>query len=348
MKKIYLLAFGAILLSSFGAKAQDTLVYESFNFQSFYDNMIDDVNPPPGNVIDPLWYSYDEDAAGDGSGAGFSGGWQALFPFSAIDTIDVNMDGVNDNSVIGANSWLSPTGAASNWLITPNYTIRPGDSLFWKSAPRQTPRYMDGYEVKISTTTNDDFAFTTTLFTAAEMTALGSDTTYPTFTFSPGFVHGQDGTYIDYIPDPNAAILAHRGQLRPFAVSLAAYVGQNVFFAFHHNSYDDYLISLDDFMIRRATTTTVEDKISDSELGLNVFPNPSVEQAQVNYNLSSSSPVTISIYDLTGKLISSEDKGTQAAGRHFTMINTGAMANGFYTVSVQTSSTRSTTKMIVK
>ncbi|MDF2436753.1 MAG: hypothetical protein K0Q95_1129 [Bacteroidota bacterium] len=349
MKKIYLLAFSFIALSAMESKAQtlDTLVYESFNYQYFYDDLVDDVAPPPGVSSDILWYSYDQDQKDDGSGAGFSGGWQALFPFSDVDTTDLDMDGANDNTVLGANSWFTPFGVASNWLITPSYVIRAGDMLYWKSAPRQTPRYMDGYKVKISTTTNDDNAFTTTLFSGAEMTALGADTNYATYTFSSGFVHGQDGTYIDVVEDPNAATIAHRGQLRPFSVDLSPYVGQEVFFAFHHNSNDDYLISIDDFMIRR-TVTGVESSSVSNELSLNVFPNPSVDVAQVNYNLPSSSNVTITVYDVTGKVISVENKGNQSAGRNFTMINTSVLANGFYTVTVQTDATRISAKMIVK
>jgi hypothetical protein len=292
-----------------------------------------------------LWYSYDEDQHADGSGAGFSGGWQALFPFAAVDTTDVDMDGVNDNTVLGANSWFSPFDQASNWLITPSFTIRTGDSLYWKSAPRQTPRFMDGYKVKISTTTNDDLAFTNTLFVAAENTSLGSDTTYSTFGFSNGFVHGQDGTYIE--ATDGAADAAHRGELRPFAVDLTPYVGQTVFFAFHHDSDDDFLISIDDFMIRRGSTVGVAEK-EVAALGLNVFPNPAVDVAQINYNLTTSSNVTITVYDVTGKVVSVENKGVQAAGRQFSLVNTSEMANGFYTVSVQTDATRSTTKMIVK
>jgi hypothetical protein len=350
MKKIYLLAVSFIALSAIESKAQtlDTLVYESFNFQSFYDNMVDDVVPPPGTTTDPLWYSYDQDQKADGSGAGFTGGWQALFPFSDVDTTDVDMDGVNDNTVLGANSWFSPFGVASNWLITPSFTIRNGDMLYWKSAPRQTPRYMDGYKVKISTTTNDDNAFTTTLFTAAEMTSLGSDTTYSTYGFSSGFVHGQDGTYIDFVEDPNAATLAHRGQLRPFSVDLSPYAGQTVFIAFHHDSNDDYLISIDDFMIRRTVTGVSESTSVSNELSLNVFPNPAVETAQVNYNLPVSSNVTITVYDVTGKVVSVQNKGNQSAGRNFTVINTAEMANGFYTVTVQTDATRISSKLIIK
>lgn len=338
MKKIYLLAIGFVMASAATSNAQDTLVYESFNFQSFYDSMIDDVVPPPGSATDTLWYSYDQDGLTDGSGSGTRpGGWFAVQPFSPVDTLN--------NVSIAANSWFTSPALSDNFLISPSYTLQLHDTLFWKSAPSQTPRYLDGYKVLISTTTNDDLAFTTTLFTAAEMTSLGTDTVFSTYGFSSGFVHGQDGTYIDFAT--TSAPILHNGQLRPFSVPLDAYAGQTVFIAFLHESFDDNLISIDDFMIRGTNLVTGVQEHT-SELGLNVFPNPSVDVAQVNYNLTSNSNVTISIYDVTGKLISKENKGSQDAGRHFSMINTAAMANGFYTVSVQTDNTVSTTKMIVK
>lgn len=343
MKKIYILATGFAMLSALSTKAQDTLAYESFNFQSFYDALISDVVPPPGITGDTQWYSYDRDGLADGSGGSRDGGWFAVRPFSDLDT--------TNNVAIGANSWFDSPGQAQNLLITPSFTLGAHDTLFWKSAPSQTPRYLDGYQVLLSTTDNDDFSFTHTLFTAAEMTGLSAtaeDTVYSHFTFAPAgaFIHGADGTYIDPV-DMTATHQLHSGRLQPQSVPLDAYAGQSVYICFYHNSFDDNLISIDDFMIRgqHISTGINENK---TDLGVNVFPNPATDQVQVNYNLSAESPVTITIYDVTGKVVSAESKGSQAAGRHFSVINTAAMANGFYTVSVQTNAGRSTSKLIVK
>ncbi len=342
MKKIYFLAVSFLMLSAFKSNAQDTLTYESFNFQSFYDNLISDIVPPPGVTSDVLWYSYDRDGLNDGSGAGRDGGWFAVRPFSDLDT--------TNNVAIGANSWFDSPGQSSNLLISPSYTLGAHDTLFWKSAPSQTPRYLDGYTVRLSTTTNDDLAFTNTLFTAAEMSSLsssGEDTVYAHFGFSPAtaFIHGQDGTYIDPV-DITATHLLHSGRLQPHSVPLDAYAGQNVFIGFFHESFDDNLISIDDFMIRGVHAPLGINE-NNSDLSLNVFPNPSTDMSQINYNLAAESAVVITIYDVTGKVVASESKGTQAAGRHFSAINTANMAKGFYTVSVQTGTSRSTVKLMV-
>jgi hypothetical protein len=326
------------MASAVKSSAQDTLIYESFNYQYFYDNMIDDVVPPPGNSTDALWYSYDADGLSDGSGGSRPGGWFAITPFSPVDTLN--------NVALGSNSWFTGPDYSNNWLMSPSIVLEANDTLFWKSAPRQTPRYLDGYSVLISTTTNDDLAFSTTLFDAAEMTSLGSDTTFSTFGFTPGFIHGQDGTYIDIAGTGTNP--AHKGQLRPFAISLAAYAGQNVFIAFHHYSFDDNLISIDDFMIRGNNTPAGITNVAKGDIGLSVFPNPASDNAQVNYTLANETNVTVNVYDVAGKLVASDNKGSQTAGRHFSAINTAAMANGFYTVSIKTNNGISTTKLIVK
>ncbi len=360
MKKLYTLIVGLFVASvSF---AQDTILFEDFELVRFYDTLlINDGNPPPGNNTDANWYSFDADGLADGSPDGNRpNGWFAISPFSTVDEYETiyGAPGTPDtNTVIGSSSWNNngegAAGANLNYLVTPSVTLRTHDTLFWKSAPRQTPRFLDGYKVKISTTDNSDGSFSApltsaTLFNAAENTALGSDTTFSTFTFSGGtptaFVHGLDATYIDIASTTTP--ISHAGQLRPFSVPLDAYAGQTVFFAFLHDSHDDNLISLDDVMVRGNPTVGINENKLD--LGLNLFPNPATDNVQVNFELAAETTVTISVYDVTGKLVNTISKGNQAQGRHFAFINTSELAKGFYTVSVQTATGLSTAKLIVK
>lgn len=354
MKKLYTLIVGLFVASvSF---AQDTILFEDFELTRFYDTLlINDGNPPPANTVDANWYSYDADGIPDASGSSRPDGYFALQPWSTIDQYETvyGAPGTPDtNTTIGANSWNNngegAAGANLNWLITPSVQLGAHDTLFWKSAPRQTPRYMDGYKVKISTLDNEDLSFTTTLFNAAENISLGTDTTYSTFGFSAGtptpFVHGLDGTYIDFAGTGTNP--AHMGQLRPFSVALDAYANQKVFIAFLHDSHDDNLIEFDDVMIRGNHAVGINENKLD--LGLNLFPNPATDNVQVNYDLAAETTVTINVYDVTGKLVSTVSKGNQAQGRHFAFINASELAKGFYTVSVQTTTGLSTAKLIVK
>ncbi len=346
MKKFYFL-LATVFFTGTVLKGQDTLLFENFqNVMTSY--LTHTISPPPANVIDAMWYDYDADQLPDGSGSATArkDDWYQILPFANADLYTAA--GFPDtNIVMGSNSWLSPAAAADNWLITPNIKLGAADTLFWKSAPRQTPRYLDGYEVKISTTTNDDLQFTTVLMTFAEMTAIlgTNDSVFSGYTFSPGFVHGQDGTYFENQADSARLV----GKLRPFSVPLNAYANKNVFIAFHHNSFDDNLISIDDIMIRGTLSNPFASVYENqNDLALNLFPNPATENVQVNYTLSSETIVTIDLYDVAGRLVATESKGEQVQGRHFAHINTADLSKGFYTVKVSTSFGQSTSKLIVR
>lgn len=349
MKKVYTLIL--LVAASFAVKAQvdiDTLLFESFEYQM--DTYLIE-GAPSGLVEDTMWYNFDVDGLDYGSPNERPGGWFQTLAFSDADSIDP-FTFLDSNIVMSSNSWFSPAGVASNWLITPNIKLGDHDTLFWRSAPFQTPRYLDGYEVRISTTTNDDFAFTNVLFTAAEMTGLstvpGDSTSFTNHQFSTGFVHGQDSTYIE--SDTANPTSSYRALLRPFSVPLDAYANMNVFIAFHHNSDDDNLISLDNIMVRGTPSnpTASIKELNRNDLSLQVFPNPANEIAQLNFELPAETEVTITVADVTGKVVYSENKGSQLAGRHFAKINTASLGKGFYTVAVQTNNSRNTTKLIVK
>jgi hypothetical protein len=357
MKKIYLFLFAALLAAT-GAKAQNILLSEDFELNSFY-NKLDSIDVLPGNIIDTMWYSMDADYIPDASGSNRPDGWFAISPFSDVDHYPTIYGGTppDSNTVLGANSWNNngdgPSGLESNWLVTCNIKLGTADTLFWKAAPRQTPRYVDGYEVLLSTTDNNDFSFTNVLFTAAEMTGTpppSPDTVFADYTFTPstGFVHGQDGTFID-VAGPTGTL--HVGQLRQFSVPLNAYANKNVFVAFHHNSHDDNLISLDDIMVR-GTPSNPSAGVDEANfsLGLSMYPNPvsGNESVSLNYTVSTDANVNILIYDVAGKLVGKTEAGSQPRGRHFASINTAGLAKGFYTVKVETTAGQQSLKLIVK
>ncbi len=353
MKKLYTLIASALVFTSFNAKAQNVLLNMDFQAPT-YPNILDLGTDPStlGAATDTNWYVLDVDGAADGSPAGRPGGWYLSYAFTNTDIIAPSGD---SNVVLTSNSWLSPAGVASNFFISPSVALGAHDTLFWKSAPYQTPRFLDGYQVLLSTGTNSDLDFLNfgtggtghVLFTAAEMTnILGTnDSVFSGYSFSSGFVHGLDGTFTEYNND--SARL--NGVLRTFRIPLdsAGFANQTVFIAFHHNSDDDNLISIDDIMIRGSLPSVGVEENSNT-LNLSVYPNPANDLVQVRYELLSETTVTISIYDVTGKLVNSISKGNQPNGRHFATVNAAELAKGFYTIAVQTAKGVSTTKLIVK
>lgn len=81
---------------------------------------------------------------------------------------------------------------------------------------------------------------------------------------------------------------------------------------------------------------------------LKVYPNPSTDQVQLNYELNAPSTVYVSIYDVTGKMVYSEDYGTQTNGVYSQKVDVNTLDAGSYTVILTTSQGNSVRKLIIQ
>ncbi len=87
--------------------------------------------------------------------------------------------------------------------------------------------------------------------------------------------------------------------------------------------------------------------ISSSVKSVKVFPNPSNDEVTVSFNLSTVERVTVDIYDVAGKLISSIQEEMEMGDQSLT-INTSNYKNGNYVVVVKTKTeTVNTTKLVI-
>ena len=82
--------------------------------------------------------------------------------------------------------------------------------------------------------------------------------------------------------------------------------------------------------------------------GLSVYPNPSASQANVSFSLKNETEVVISLTDLTGKTVFTNNLGTLTTGAHKTTINTDVLSNGVYMVNFVANGVVSTQKLIVR
>lgn len=324
MKKL-LLATVLIALTGM-AKAQDTLLFEDFN------NVINftyQVSPPSGQQYDSSGYNFDADGLTDANARDLE--WFLLYPFAMADSLTTDGD---TNICLGSSSWFDPAGVAKNYFILPSiYLSDASGVLSWKSAPRQTPKYLDGYKVLVSTTDNFESSLTDTLFVAGEYTDEADplpDSTFAGYTFSEGFVHGQDGTYIEYDGD-SARFL---GVLKPFSVSLAQYAGQKIFIGFLHDSDDDNLISIDDILVFGDGTVDVAENTA--EVTVSMFPNPAQNTVNLNYNVVKMGPVSLEVYDLNGKLIEKKSLGIRMNGQYISQLDVAGYTAGSYLVTLRT------------
>src|SRR5574337_1385991 len=165
MKKLLLFACFVLPAAAMHAQAVDTILFADFETDpsTFIQTAL-----PPGVNWDNNWYNVDIDGLPDGSGSGRPGEWFWTAPWAGADTL------MGNTGVLGSSSWTNdPNNEVQNLLILPAiYIADTNATLSWSSAPYQTPRYLDGYQVLISTTDNDPSSFQDTLFVASEYTAL--------------------------------------------------------------------------------------------------------------------------------------------------------------------------------
>lgn len=82
--------------------------------------------------------------------------------------------------------------------------------------------------------------------------------------------------------------------------------------------------------------------------GLNIFPNPSVNEATVAFNLESASEVTINVTDIAGKVVESIELGNSTVGKQSITLNTAKYTAGIYNVTITTGESKITKKLIKK
>lgn len=77
-------------------------------------------------------------------------------------------------------------------------------------------------------------------------------------------------------------------------------------------------------------------------------PNPVVNNTNISYELvKAGKNVSLEVFDITGKMVASINKGTQAPGAHTISFDASALASGVYTYTLDVDGTRLTNRMVV-
>ncbi|HXH20361.1 MAG TPA: choice-of-anchor J domain-containing protein [Chitinophagales bacterium] len=164
----------------------------------------------------------------------------------------------NSDTVACSTSWYDPAGTADDWMVTPLIHIDSPAILTW-DAKAQDNQYPDGYQVRISTT----------------------GTSPAGFLANPALF----------------SIAAENAQWTSRSVNLAAagYKNQDVYIAFRNNSNDQFLLLVDDIMVRTPLATdaravALSVPLSSCVLGISEPISVSIE----NYGLLAISNFTVS------------------------------------------------------
>jgi hypothetical protein len=78
------------------------------------------------------------------------------------------------------------------------------------------------------------------------------------------------------------------------------------------------------------------------------MPNPASDVTRFNYTLPTAAHVTLTITDITGKVVMTEDYGTQAAGNRVVQLSVAALNAGMYNYTLTAGNNTMTKQMIVK
>ncbi len=333
MKKIYAFCILVVALT-FTSKAQTIILSENFEDTTTYVNII--ITTPTGN--DTTWIDADLDGLADASGGTRPDEWFITRGFADVDSL---------NTVMASNSWTNDgSQTVNNYLITPPIHLNDASGmLYWKNAPRQTPRYVDGLQVLVSTTQNFDVNFTDTLKYYAEYlsgAALPNDSGFFSggYDFSNGFVFGSDGEWIENHGDSARWI----GVLRPDSASLAGYAGQTIYIAFCSGTTDDNLNSIDDILVT-GNGTVLAFIPSDNNFSLSTFPNPTSDKFTLQYSLPSTGAVDLSVFDVTGRKVKTILNNMSVKGDYTFNVNIKDLPAGNYNVVLKTLQGESVSKI---
>ena len=215
-----------------------------------------------------------------------------------------------------AASWFTPPAQASNWLIFGPITIPAGGAnLSWMHRMPDKD-YRDGYRVLVNPFGNDDLDFTDApLFTRTDnQSGLLSDTNWTNQTVSV-----------------------------PWNFS-----GQQLYFAFHHNANDMFLLFLDDIRVTEGNSAlNLEDNAQVTLLS--AYPNPFRINTNIAFELKNTSEVMLQVFDLSGKMVMQRNAGTMSSGLNRIEVDGTALPSGVYyytlTINGETTSAHKIVKM---
>lgn len=158
------------------------------------------------------------------------------------------------------------------------------------------------------------------------------------FRGTTGSLESSSVTNVEFIP--TAA-----NQWRTISVDLTPYVHmKNARIRFEFSNRRGNNIFIDDFTI--SNSTGVNDNLK-KEMAFNLIPNPMNEIAYAQFELKQAQPIEVSLYDITGRKVSTIEQGEKNAGIYSLPINRGPLSNGIYLLEVKTNTGSFTHKLVV-
>ena len=173
---------------------------------------------------------------------------------------------VTSDSVALSTSWYTPAGSSDDWMITPSISIGNEAVLSWKALSPDAD-FRDGYQVLISTTGTSVADFTDTIFSvAAENESLTN---------------------------------------RSLNLWTLGYANADVYIAFRNNSFDKFILLVDDIKVKNLAPTDVQldyvqvpdiscdlTNAEDISVGFTNVGTAAISNVPLSYTVNGGTPVT--------------------------------------------------------
>lgn len=101
-----------------------------------------------------------------------------------------------------------------------------------------------------------------------------------------------------------------------------------------NNPHGNSVLFVDKLGFNEQTPTAVNTNIA-NEMRLMVYPNPASTYTNISFYLKETAQTVIAVYDITGKLVETISNKNESAGAHILRYETGDLANGIYTIGIE-------------
>lgn len=143
----------------------------------------------------------------------------------------------------------------------------------------------------------------------------------------------------------NAEFLPNGMQWKKVSINISSLKGNNTRFRFEFVNRRGNNVFVDKFSITNGATGIGENAKKAIQFSAN--PNPMSDQAILNFALTESAPVTISLTDITGRVIKVIHSGILSSGNHELVLSKNDLAGGLYFIDFKSTEATFTHKLLV-
>lgn len=291
-------------------------VVQSSTTDTCYTRLITDLGSYYVDPVDQANFAfnfYDQDQATGNSAINppFDGDWQLLY---TVDTVTGDT-----NNFLAATSWFDTPVQADNWFTFGPLTIQNDTVVVSWWHQYLDNGFRDGYEVLVSPVGPTPANFQTVNVSLYNVTDNDAST---------------DG---DTVWTPQGVV-----------IDAAAYVGAQVYIAFHHFGNDQFVVMVDDIWVQDCDTinTVITGTKSNNHDQMVIVPNPSNGEFFLNYQFSTKENLNITIMDAMGRIVFEQSVSEADGG--MLRLNLENNAQGIYHARIQHGDSVAVKKLVIQ